>query len=608
MKTIHHRLCTVIVFALVFFGLMAVNVHGEEADPSWNTQWVINLEKLAGQPIYTPAFPQMSADGTAYINLAPKAKGNDYADYIAISPTGKVKWTYRASTDKREYFNGRDFEIDTSGNLFLYYSSEGSGLTVHKIGPNGKLLKKYTLPDAKEKMYGRLLQHQDDGTVRLAQTYENGDVKLFLLTKDGEVSWSKKVKTNYVQGWADLMSGVEFVGDDFYVHQAKTVEFFDKKGNRLFQLTKPDNEWLSLSATKDGHFIGTATIIDPKQGNRTISRRLVSFDRSGKQLWSIKLTNGGLFYQLQDKFIYTVTDEADWITELIRIDSANGKTQATYKPKKYLSINNENYSNQSRDYHNDSFLDITQYSGYGGKEPQRTLLNPATLEAVPIVFETIYSEKNSIRASMNELYQQQNGDTHAILWNAYEVRRMVLGSAGGVSDSDHSPAALIKDIEHHWAREAIELAVKEGTISGYSDGKFRPDQNITMPEFLAILLRSYGVTVESPQLGQPWYEGIISYAMEMNWAVGDQLAQPITRGQVAKLIVNIAGQNYHLNDSIQYVLDSGIASGKTGKTISGYQPQDRLTRAEAVVLMANIKTKISELSAAPSEESVPSSL
>ncbi|MHA7966761.1 S-layer homology domain-containing protein [Paenibacillus sp. CAU 1782] len=606
MKSIHLRVCTVLILVLVSLSLLEVNVHGEEEDPSWSTQWMVNLEKHAGKTIYNPVFPQFSSDGTTYLKLAPDGKGIDYADYIAISPNGDVKWTYRSPIKNLEYMNTKPFEVDALGNLYLHYFSEDSGLTVHKIGPNGKLLKKYALPDAKEKKNGLQLRYQDDGTVRLAQTYENGDVKLFLLTKDGEVSWSKKVKTDYTQGWADLMTGVNFVGDNFLVHQAKTVELFDKKGNKLFKRTKPDNEWLTLNAASDGHFIGTSIIIDPKQGNKTISKRLVGFDRSGKQLWSIKLADGALLFQLQDHFIYTVTDDANWITKLIKVDPSNGKTLATYTPKKFLMFNNENYSNFHRDYYNDPFFDITQFSGYGVKEPQRTLLDPATLKEIPIVFETVWAESGHIRASMQELYRQQNGETFAILWNGLEVRKMVLHSAGDGLNSGQSPSALFKDVQHHWAREAIELAVKEKVISGYSDGTFRPDQNVTMPEFLTILLRSYGVMVESSKPGQPWYDGVISYAKEKNWNVGDQLTQPITRGQVARLIVNTAGENYNLNDSITYVLHSGIASGKTDKTIAGYQPQDRLTRAEAVVLIANIKTKLSELKEAPIEESAAS--
>lgn len=46
------------------------------------------------------------------------------------------------------------------------------------------------------------------------------------------------------------------------------------------------------------------------------------------------------------------------------------------------------------------------------------------------------------------------------------------------------------DIQGHWARAYIELAHKLGIISGYSDSSFKPDNEITRSEAVAVMVLS----------------------------------------------------------------------------------------------------------------------
>lgn len=48
---------------------------------------------------------------------------------------------------------------------------------------------------------------------------------------------------------------------------------------------------------------------------------------------------------------------------------------------------------------------------------------------------------------------------------------------------------MFSDIDGHWAQEAINQAANEGIISGYPDGTFRPDNNITRAEAISIINR-----------------------------------------------------------------------------------------------------------------------
>ncbi|MDO5714583.1 MAG: S-layer homology domain-containing protein, partial [Tissierellia bacterium] len=50
----------------------------------------------------------------------------------------------------------------------------------------------------------------------------------------------------------------------------------------------------------------------------------------------------------------------------------------------------------------------------------------------------------------------------------------------------------LKDIEKHWAKEAIEKVYGKEIVKGYPDGTFKPNQKITRAEAVTILNRAFG--------------------------------------------------------------------------------------------------------------------
>ncbi|MBT2289192.1 S-layer homology domain-containing protein [Paenibacillus albidus] len=58
----------------------------------------------------------------------------------------------------------------------------------------------------------------------------------------------------------------------------------------------------------------------------------------------------------------------------------------------------------------------------------------------------------------------------------------------GLTATD-SPVDLLKDTEAHWAKEAIAILSSNGIISGYPDGTFKPDREISRAEIVLILSR-----------------------------------------------------------------------------------------------------------------------
>lgn len=92
------------------------------------------------------------------------------------------------------------------------------------------------------------------------------------------------------------------------------------------------------------------------------------------------------------------------------------------------------------------------------------------------------------------------------------------------------------DVRGDWYAKYVCLAKEEGIIEGYSDGRFRPDQNVNMAEALKMGIESFPVSVGSAS--NPWYQKYIDFAHDNNifsrYSVLPQ--KNMTRGEMAYLI------------------------------------------------------------------------
>lgn len=154
-------------------------------------------------------------------------------------------------------------------------------------------------------------------------------------------------------------------------------------------------------------------------------------------------------------------------------------------------------------------------------------------------------------------------------------------------------AGMFTDTAQHWAYETIEWAAARGIVDGYEDGRFRPDQSVSEPEFVAMLVRTF------PELGTPqpagnrnWYEPYYDLADKAGLEVVRLTGGgAYTRGDVARLIASVAGWYLNVPEAVQYLLDQGLAEGRTEATVAGFAPQETLTRAEAVQFLRNLKDR-----------------
>ena len=166
------------------------------------------------------------------------------------------------------------------------------------------------------------------------------------------------------------------------------------------------------------------------------------------------------------------------------------------------------------------------------------------------------------------------------------------------------------DISGHWAQVKIQSWIDKGLIKGYPDGTFKPDQDITRAEFMALVNRAFGYTAVAPitytdvKAGS-WYAPEVAKAQAAGYITGYpdgtmKPENPISREEVATIISRIKKLNSDVNAADKYTDAAKIGSWSKGqvgavtsaKIMQGYpdgsfMPQGLITRAEVVEALDN---------------------
>ena len=202
------------------------------------------------------------------------------------------------------------------------------------------------------------------------------------------------------------------------------------------------------------------------------------------------------------------------------------------------------------------------------------------------------------------------------------------GGIGGTTINDSQPVPTqtdeadiveFNDLEgYEWAKESIESLAAKGIVNGVGDNKFEPERSVSREEFLAMLLRAYGigpditagVPFEDVELGE-WYAGYVAAAVKngVTNGISDTLfgiGMEVTREDAAVLAYRLAltnGRTFADNkgadfaddsqisdyaaDAVYAMKNSGIINGKENNE---FCPKQSCTRAEAAkIIYALIK-------------------
>lgn len=184
--------------------------------------------------------------------------------------------------------------------------------------------------------------------------------------------------------------------------------------------------------------------------------------------------------------------------------------------------------------------------------------------------------------------------------------------AGGGIDNTESSSAFSDTDEYKWAQSAINRLSEKGIISGYEDGTFRPQNNVTRAEFTKMLIVAFNLKNADAAFNfkdvspDNWYYQYVAAAANAGLINGDlngsfNPASYITREDIAvvfyRQLKDAIGSKHNLNitdaDDCSDYAKEGISGLNGAGIIRGYEdgsfrPKHSATRAEVAVIVDRV--------------------
>ncbi|CFX01971.1 S-layer homology domain [Syntrophomonas zehnderi OL-4] len=186
-------------------------------------------------------------------------------------------------------------------------------------------------------------------------------------------------------------------------------------------------------------------------------------------------------------------------------------------------------------------------------------------------------------------------------------------------------AANFSDIKNSWAKDSILRLAALGHVSGYPDGKFRPDNSMTRAEFTSALMACVGVTTGDAttkyftDVNQHWAKARINEAVKRGILVPSEYPnglkpdQSIKRSEAAAMLVRALGEKADngtlppfedraevekssYKGFIKKAFDLGLMSGYPG---GKFEPFGNMTRAQVCTVLSSFLDKKGTLSPNP---------
>ncbi|MCO7117962.1 S-layer homology domain-containing protein [Oscillibacter valericigenes] len=126
--------------------------------------------------------------------------------------------------------------------------------------------------------------------------------------------------------------------------------------------------------------------------------------------------------------------------------------------------------------------------------------------------------------------------------NRAQFCKMAVYAMDGSSElGRYSTVTIFPDVKpSHWASSYINMAAKKGVISGFADGKFKPEQTVTAGQAVTILMRGLGYKDEN--MGGVWPQSYMAEAGTCGLLKSTGITSAysaLTRAQAAKLFLNL---------------------------------------------------------------------
>ncbi|MFB4330821.1 S-layer homology domain-containing protein [Paenibacillus sp. CR_12] len=182
-----------------------------------------------------------------------------------------------------------------------------------------------------------------------------------------------------------------------------------------------------------------------------------------------------------------------------------------------------------------------------------------------------------------------------------------------------SHAKTFEDLSSHWASEDVSLLASKKLIEGLSDTRFGPNEPITRAQFTAMLVRALGLKDQGADTGfqdvkaNDWFASAVATAVESGLIEGFSNGtfrpdEEITREQMSVLLLRalkLAGKDLETGDSgsilegfkdrdriaswseeaVSAIVHSGLMEGRSSDK---FVPKAHSTRAEGAVVLTRM--------------------
>lgn len=229
-----------------------------------------------------------------------------------------------------------------------------------------------------------------------------------------------------------------------------------------------------------------------------------------------------------------------------------------------------------------------------------------------IVISTFDGLKTAFETAAKSVYDSENsgGSTGGSLGGSPSIPTASV--APGSVPQTGTQSSRFTDTNGHWAQSQIEELANKNVISGYPDGTFAPDKNVTRAEFAKMIMSYAGLGGQADSMNftdvniSDWFYAYISGAVSnglINGISDSQFAPntPITRQDACVIIYRYLGNKISLAqiaafadfdlvsdyaaDAVSALSQNGILTGYEDNT---FKPQNSITRAETAVILSRV--------------------